>query len=188
MWVTRDGGTSWSLGGPGMKAEYVPPELADNPMAQDVRRLVQCEAAPDTLWVQHHSSMYRSGDAASSWNEIANSSVSKFGFAVAAHPTDPNTAWFVPAIKDEKRYPVDAALAVTRTRDGGKTFQTLRAGLPQDHAYDLIYRHGLDVDRTGTRLVIGSTTGSLWTSDDAGDTWQAISTHLPPIAAVRFDV
>ena len=52
-----------------------------------------------------------------------------FGFAVAAHPKDPHTAWFVPAIKDELRVPRDGALAVTRTRDGGKTWESFRDGL-----------------------------------------------------------
>ena len=32
------------------------------------------------------------------------------------------------AVKDEKRIPVDGALCVTRTRDGGQSFETLREG------------------------------------------------------------
>ena len=88
--------------------------------------------------------------------------------------------------KDEKRCPTDGRVAVNRTHDGGKTFETLRRGLPQEHAYDLVYRHGLDVDETGNRLVFGSTTGSLWVSEDGGDSWQTISSNLPPIYAVRF--
>jgi photosystem II stability/assembly factor-like uncharacterized protein len=75
---------------------------------------------------------------------------------------------------------------VTRTRDGGKSWEVLRDGLPQRDAYDLIYRHGLDVDTTGTRLAMGSTTGALWVSDTAGDSWQLVSAHLPPIYAVKF--
>jgi len=42
------------------------------------------------------------------------------------------------------------------------------------------------VDETGNRLVFGSTTGSLWISDDGGDSWQMVSTNLPPIYAVQF--
>ncbi len=53
---------------------------------------------------------------------------SSFGFGVVVHPKDPDTAWFVPGIKDEKRYPVDGKLVVTRTRDGGKTFDVLSKG------------------------------------------------------------
>jgi photosystem II stability/assembly factor-like uncharacterized protein len=75
---------------------------------------------------------------------------------------------------------------VTRTLDGGKTWQTFRQGLPQQDAYDLIYRHALDVDETGVRLAMGSTTGGLWASDDAGESWRLINAHLPPIYAVRL--
>ena len=77
---------------------------------------------------------------------------SSFGFGVVVHPDDADTAWFVPGIKDEKRIPVDGALVVTRTRDGGKTFKSLKKGLPQKHAYDLIFRHGLAIDGPGETL------------------------------------
>jgi hypothetical protein len=33
---------------------------------------------------------------------------------------------------------------------------------------------------------MGSTTGSLWVSDNGGDAWQLVNAHLPPIYAVRF--
>jgi hypothetical protein len=102
------------------------------------------------------------------------------------HPHDGDTAWFVPAIKDERRIPVDGKVVVTRTRDGGRSFEVLRDGLPQEHAYDLTFRHALDVDETGDRLAFGSTTGSLWVTEDQGDRWQCVSTHLPPIYCVRF--
>jgi hypothetical protein len=112
--------------------------------------------------------------------------VSKFGFAVAVDPRDAETAWFVPAVKDETRVPVGGQLVVSRTRDGGKTFDVLRNGLPQEHCYDLVYRHALDIDDTGNRLAIGSTTGGLWTSDDQGDHWHAAPVRLPPVHAVKF--
>ncbi len=102
------------------------------------------------------------------------------------HPENPKIAWTVPLIKDECRLPVDGRVVVARTRDGGASFEVLRNGLPQDHAYDVVYRHGLDVDETGRRLAMGSTTGSLWHSEDQGDTWATLSTLLPPIYAVRF--
>jgi photosystem II stability/assembly factor-like uncharacterized protein len=106
---------------------------------------------------------------------------------VAVHPRDPRTAWFVPAVKDEVRYPAGGQVVVTRTRDGGRTFEILRDGLPQQHAYDLVFRHALDVDETGRALAFGSTTGSVWVSDDGGDSWQALAAHLPPVYAVKFE-
>jgi hypothetical protein len=186
VWSTRDAGASWHLTGRGMRAEFMPPERQFDPNIQDPHLLVQCRANPEVLWVQHHNGIFKSTDAARSWNEITNAIPSAFGFAVAVHPNDADTAWFVPAIKDEKRYPVDGRVVVSRTSDGGRTFETLTHGLPQEYAYDLVYRHALDVDETGERLAFGSTTGSLWVSENGGDAWQTVSSNLPPIYAVRF--
>jgi hypothetical protein len=169
-----------------MWAAYMPPEQQKNPNIQDPHRVVRCQAAPEYLWAQHHNGIFRSTDGSRSWDEVKNVPPSSFGFAVAVHPEDPNTAWFVPAIKDERRVPVDGRVVVTRTRDGGQTFEVLSRGLPQEHAYDLTFRHGLDVDETGRRLAFGSTTGSCWISEDQGDSWRCLAEHLPPIYCVRF--
>ena len=111
---------------------------------------------------------------------------SDFGFAVAVHPRDPETAWFVPAHSDAQRVPVDGRMVVTRTRDGGASFEALASGLPAHDAYHLVYRHALAVSDDGARLATGSTTGGLWVSEDAGATWQCLSRDLPPIAVVRI--
>jgi photosystem II stability/assembly factor-like uncharacterized protein len=187
VWITEDSGQSWELTGKGMRAEYMPPEQAHEPNAQDVHCLVQCASDPDVFWVQHHNGIFRSTDSARTWTEITDVEPSVFGFPVAVHPADPLTAWLVPAIKDEKRCPVDGRVVVNRTRDGGQSFEMLGQGLPQKYAYDLVYRHGLDVDETGTRLAFGSTTGSAWFSDDGGDRWNTVSSNLPPVYAVRFE-
>ncbi|MDT3678509.1 MAG: exo-alpha-sialidase [Burkholderiaceae bacterium] len=186
-WASEDGGSSWMLVGKGLRAEYMPPERAYDEIAQDVHRLAACASQPDTVWCQHHNGMFRSTDAGRSWRELTDVPVSSFGFAVAADPNDPLRAWFAPAVADLRRVPVDAAFAVLRTDDGGQTFHVLRNGLPQSHCYDLVYRHCLDVGADGRTLMMGSTTGSLWASDDSGDHWQTISTSLPPIAAVAVE-
>jgi photosystem II stability/assembly factor-like uncharacterized protein len=170
-----------------MEADYVPPEMRELADIQDPHLMVQCAGNPDALWVQHHCGIYRSTNRGARWSRIRDVSPSAFGFAVAAHPRDSETAWFVPAQKDEYRVPVDGQVVVNRTRDGGRTFETLRRGLPQKHAYDLVYRHALAVDASGERLLMGSTTGSLWVSEDQGDSWTAVSHHLPPVYCVRFD-
>ncbi len=184
-WRTDDGGRSWRLSARGMRADYMPPEQAGDENTQDPHLIARCRDAPDVLWCQHHNGIFRSSDNGANWVEL-HAQPSSFGFAVAAHPADPRTAWFAPAVKDERRVPVDAALCVTRTRDGGKSFEVLRTGLPQQHCYDLVFRHGLAVDDAGTQLLMGSTTGGLWASGDAGDSWQALPARLPPIYALKF--
>jgi photosystem II stability/assembly factor-like uncharacterized protein len=186
MWVTLDGGESWTCKATGMRAEYMPPEREFDPNIQDPHRIVQCRAHPDAMWAQHHNGIFRTTDGGEAWTEVKPESASAFGFAVCVHPTHGEAAWFVPAMKDEHRIPVDGKVVVTRTRDGGQTFDLLRDGLPQDHAYDLVFRHGMDIDTTGDRLMFGSTTGSLWVTENGGDSWQTVAEHLPPIYCVRF--
>jgi len=185
VWQTADGGATWRVTAQGMEADYMPPERRGEPNVQDPHRVVQCNAAPNVLWTQHHCGIFRSTDGGERWTRIE-AQPSSFGFAVAVHPQDPDTAWFVPAVKDACRIPVDGAFVVTRTRDGGRTFERFSEGLPPAPAYDLVYRHGLAIDTRGTRLAMGSTTGGLWTSDDAGETWHEVSAHLPPVYHVSF--
>ncbi len=186
VWVTHDDGATWACKADGMHYDHMPEGPADDPGTQDPHMMVQCQTAPDRLWVQHHSGIFVSRDASESWQEITNVPPSSFGFGVAVHPREPDTAWFVPGIKDEKRIPVDGKLVVTRTRDGGKSFDVLRNGLPQEHSYDLVFRHALAIDENGDRLAFGSTTGGVWVSEDQGDHWSCISHTLPPVHAVRF--
>ena len=186
VWETKDGGETWDCRADGMIARYMPPDQQKDPGIQDPHRMVMCRARPDTLYAQHHNGIFKSTDGSKSWTEITKAGPSTFGFAVAVHPAQPDTAWFIPAVKDEQRIPVDGKVVVTRTRDGGKSFDVLSRGLPQQDAYDLVFRHALDIDATGDRLAFGSTTGGLWISEDQGDSWAAVSEHLPPIDCVRF--
>lgn len=185
IWKSDDGGASWRQAGHGLRAEYMPPDLALDPVSQDPHRLAACRAAPEVVWCQHHNGIFRSTDGGETFVEIHEARPSAFGFAVAAHPAEPDTAWFVPAIKDEYRVPVDLRLVVSCTTDGGASFAVLDDGLPSG-SYDLVYRHALAVDASGAQLAMGSTTGNLWLSPDGGKHWRNLATTLPPIAQVAF--
>lgn len=186
VWTTHDGGETWACKAHGMRFDHTPADVADDPGTQDPHMMVQSPSSPDRLWVQHHCGIYVSSDGSESWQEVKNVPPSSFGFGVVVHPKEPDTAWFVPGIKDEKRIPVGGKLVVTRTRDGGKSFDVLRKGLPQKHAYDVVLRHALAIDDAGDCLAFGSTTGGVWVSEDQGDSWQNVTYSLPPVYAVRF--
>ncbi|HEX7888189.1 MAG TPA: exo-alpha-sialidase [Ramlibacter sp.] len=187
VWQTRDHGVSWTNTSEGMDAgAYMPPERRYDGNVQDVHRIAACAAQPDVVWAQNHVGIYRSVDGGLHWQAITSPAPSGFGFPVAAHPVDPQTAWFAPAHSDAQRMPVDGRMVVNVTRDGAATFHTYGEGLPSRDAYHLVYRHGLACAADGQTLAMASTTGGLWVSEDGGESWECVSRDLPPVAVVRF--
>jgi hypothetical protein len=90
----------------------------------------------------------------------------------------------VPLKADDERMSIAGGLFVARTSDGGKSWETFREGLPQEHAYDVIYRHALDA--SGDRLCFGSTTGNVYVSEDRGESWRCVGHNFPPVHSMRF--
>ena len=169
VWETRDDGKSWTLIGDGHGRDLHAAGPAGAALMRRTR-IASCavRARPTTCGCSTTAASTARPTSGVTWTQIRPPG-DDFGFAVAVHPSDPDTAWLVPAMKDELRMPRDGAMYVHRTRDGGATWQALRNGLPQRDAFDLVYRHGLDVDERGEQLAMGSTTGALWISDDGGD-------------------
>jgi len=180
---SQDRGESWDYRSKGLKATYLPDP--DTETGQDPH-IIQRSANPEALWIQHHCGLFKSEDNARTWQDLskADGVVSAFGWALATDDSDPDLVYTVPSHSDVSRVTVNGALFVQRSRDGGKTFECLRDGLPQSHCYDICYRHGLSA--RGDALMFGTTTGNLYTSDDKGETWQTFSCHLPPIYSVAL--
>jgi photosystem II stability/assembly factor-like uncharacterized protein len=90
----------------------------------------------------------------------------------------------IPGVSDAQRTAIGGGLFVARTDDGGESWEQLRRGLPQEHAYDVVYRHAFD--SSGEHLAFGSTTGNLYSSEDGGESWRTLANNLPPIYSIRF--
>lgn len=180
---TLDGGKTWRSRNQGMLNDYLPDPAAE--WGHDPHFVTLCPAQPDHVWQQNHSGVFYSADGASTWQKVSQPERGvHFGFPVAVDEHDGKTAWLVPGKADMQRMTIDGKLFVARTRDGGQTWQELRAGLPQDNAYDVVYRHALA--NSGSCVAFGSTTGNLYLSENAGDSWVAVANNLPPIYSVRF--
>ena len=183
VFESTDGGQNWVGRNKGMIMDYLPDPEAE--WGHDPHFVTHCPAQPAYLWQQNHCGVFFSPDGAKQWRKVSipNAGV-HFGFPVAVDEQDGNTAWVVPARSDAERMAIDGGLSVARTSDGGETWTTFRKGLPQENAYDIVLRHGLDV--SGDCLCFGSTTGNAYLSEDRGETWQCIGNNLPPIYSVRF--
>ncbi|MFO0590960.1 MAG: hypothetical protein U0441_25680 [Polyangiaceae bacterium] len=180
---TTDGGQSWHSANKGMRMDHTPEPEAE--WGHDPHYIEQCEGDPDHVWQQNHTGVYYSSDAARSWRKVsANERGVHFGFPITADGKKGGTAWVVPGRSDQQRMAIDGGLFVARTDDGGQTWTELRRGLPQEHAYDVVYRHAL-ANKDGA-VAFGSTTGNLYVSEDGGDGWTTVANNLPPIYSVRF--
>ncbi|MBN4055028.1 hypothetical protein JYT15_00815 [Acidimicrobium ferrooxidans] len=183
VFETTDGGESWNPRNSGLVADFLPDPSSE--IGQDPHCLVQCRDQPDVLWQQNHCGIFRSTDCGANWSQVSvKGEVAHFGFPIVVDPTNGDNAWVVPAISDEIRIAIDGALCVSRTTDGGASWTELRTGLPQEACYDLIFRHAFDLG--GDALAFGSTTGNLFVSEDRGDSWACVASHLPPIYSVRW--
>lgn len=180
---TRDGGETWAGRNRGMLNDYLP-----NPEAEwghDPHLVTMCPGDPDRLWQQNHCGVFTSSDGGALWRRVSKPEVAvHFGFPIASDDRDGRTAWVVPAKGDDQRMCVGGGLFVARTQDGGESWEALREGLPQEDAYDVVYRHALDA-RDGV-VCFGSTTGNVYVSEDRGESWRCVGNNLPPIHSVRF--
>jgi len=180
---TTDGGKSWASRNRGMLMDYLPDPQAE--WGHDPHFVTACPGQPDHLWQQNHCGVFYSKDGAQTWKKVSVPEVGvHFGFPIAADAQDGRTAWVLPARADSERMTIDGGLFVARTTDGGQSWQSFRSGLPQNNAYDIVYRHGLDA--AGDCVCFGSTTGNLYLSEDRGENWQCLGNNFPPVYSVRF--
>lgn len=183
IFESTDDGATWTVRNGGLESSFLPDPSAE--VGHDPHFLAQCAARPDTIWQQNHVGIYKSDDAGRSWQALSKpGDFPHFGFAVAADAADADRAWVVPSLSDDSRVLDGDALSVCRTRDGGRTWTRLTEGLPQQHAFDITYRHALDA--AGERVAFGTTSGNAYVSEDGGDSWTSLGTNFPLVYSVRF--
>jgi len=184
VYRTDDDGRTWHVKNKGVRAEYLPDKYPE--FGQCVHKIVHNPAAPDRLFLQNHWGLYRSEDAGESWQDIANGVPSDFGFAMAIHPHSPETVYIVPIESDMFRCTPEGKLRVYRTRDGGRKWEALTRGLPQQDALETILRDGMSLDPLNPAGVyFGTRSGKVFGSPDGGASWSEIAAGLPPVLCVK---
>jgi hypothetical protein len=187
MWLSEDGGSSWRRGNRGLDPGYVPEEaLADDNTPRCVHHVERAPAQPERLFMQFHGGVFRSDDGGQSWIDIAAGLPSNFGFPLMVDPADPDSAFVIPLVADVDRVTPNGQVRVYETRDGGSTWTAKGQGLPSQDAYLTVLRQAFTRAGQGPdlELYFGSTSGEVFGSADAGDSWSSVASRLPPVFSV----
>jgi hypothetical protein len=185
MYVTEDGGATWRPSNQGVRAEFLPDKFPE--WGQCVHKVAQSRTNPDRMFLQNHWGLYRSDDRGESWTDVANGVPSDFGFPMAIHPKDPDSAWIVPLEADMFRCTPEGKLRVYRTRDAGASWEAKTNGLPQQDAYETVLRDAMAVDAQAG-VYFGTRSGKVFASADEGESWTSLADGLPPVTAVKTAV
>jgi hypothetical protein len=184
MYVTEDGGASWRPSNQGVRAQFLPDKYPE--FGQCVHKVVQSRQKPERMYLQNHWGLYRTDDRGETWTDIANGVPSDFGFAMAIHPSDSDTAWIVPLESDEFRCTPEGKLRVYRTHDAGARWEPLSNGLPQQNAFETVLRDAMATDPLSPAGVyFGTRSGKLFGSADEGGCWSMIVDGLPAVVSVK---
>ncbi len=187
VWLTEDGGRTWSHGNEGLVAGYLPEDARAGSMTLCVHDLHRSPSRPERMFMQFHGGVYRSDDAGRSWTDVGAGLPSDFGFPMVVDPADPDSAYVIPLVGGEDRVTPEGRVRVYETRDAGATWIPRGDGLPQGDAYLTILRQAFDRAGAGEdlELYFGATSGDVFGSGDGGATWGSVAAHLPPVYSVR---
>ncbi|BAV34680.1 glycosyl hydrolase [Sulfuricaulis limicola] len=186
---TFDRGRTWSALVKGM--EVVEGFDAANIAFHDPHAVQMCPGNPDRLYQQNHCGIYRLDRPSKEWTRIGKNmpkQIGDVGFPMVVHPRDADTAWVFPMDGQTvwPRTSPDGKPAAYVTRNGGKTWQRLDAGLPKQQAWWTVKRQAMTADaRNPVGLYLGTTSGEVWMSSNEGKRWACLARHLPEIYAVE---
>lgn len=186
VYRTRDAGVSWEPANRGIQCAFLPEDQRFPAFGQCVHKVAFHPDHPDRLFAQNHFGVYRSEDRGGSWAAIETGLPSNFGFALVAHPHQPETLYSIPLQADAERFPPEARLRVYRTENAGTSWEALSNGLPTDPYYASILRDAMVADSSEPAGVyFGTRLGEVFASRNDGESWSLIASHLPDVLSVR---
>jgi photosystem II stability/assembly factor-like uncharacterized protein len=181
LFATKDYGRSWEKISPDLSREHTGQPASLAPLSEkDVakrRGAIYSVAASfhntTTLWAGTDDGLlWTTRDGGKNWKDITPPQLTPWSkiTQISASRFDDKTAYVsVSRFRIDDLHPY-----LFRTHDGGATWQSIAAGLPEDSPVDTVRE---DTVRKG--LLFAGTETAVWMSLDDGDHWQSLQLNLP---------
>jgi photosystem II stability/assembly factor-like uncharacterized protein len=176
---SSDGGQSWR--------ELDSYSRPDDEVWKDVHRLVVDPVEPDVVWMATGVGIYRSADGGETWDRLSGGKAgTAYPDGCVLSPRDHNVVFVASSNQGPRQWRDSrhAGATVVRSRDGGRTWELLTNGLPEDRRANI---EALSVYAWpgGYALFTADTDGDVHSSEDEGASWTRIASGLPPISKVQ---
>ncbi len=181
-----DGGKTWAPKNKGVNPAV---DSAPATTGQCVHSVSHDPANADILYRQEHRGVHKSVDGGDSWQvmedglpvaELSDGHRCSFGFPSVMDIASGHV-FVVPLDGDNFRFPRGGQLAVYRSRSGS-AWEPLNKGLPAN-CYTAVLRGALAADQRGG-VYFGTASGTVYGSDDLGNSWREVASGLPRIMSV----
>ncbi len=178
---TEDGGASWKPTNKGVRTPFLPGPTPET--GQCVHHVTADAADPDTFYRQDHGGMYVSHDRMDHWTRIGKPLGDDFGFCVSSPASDPGTAYFV-RLSGMARVTPEGYFQVEQWNDRTRSWRRLVRPKAFPGHYG-VQREGIATDNLRPAgIYVGTTTGQLFVSPNAGKSWQLLPYQFPGIHSV----
>jgi hypothetical protein len=176
-----DYGETWKPTNRGVLTPFLPNKYPET--GQCVHKVAIDGADRDTFYRQDHGGMYVSHDRMESWTHIGKPLGEDFGFGVASPPSRPGVAYFV-RLNGSGRVTAEGHFQVHEWNDKTRKWRKLLRPTQFPGHYG-VQREGISTDGLDPAGVyVGTTTGQLFVSPDAGSSWQLVPFGFPGIHSV----
>src|SRR5579863_4106340 len=181
LYRSRDGGMNWTVVSPDLAREAgaLPASVAtQHPKGAEQQRGVIYALGPspksaDTLWAGTDDGLvWVTRDGGANWANVTPPELIPWSKVTQIEPShfDAGTAYVsVSRLRIDDLHPY-----LYRTRDGGKTWVAMAAGLPANAPVNAVRE---DPARRG--LLFAATESSVWVSYDEGEHWDSLQLNLP---------
>jgi photosystem II stability/assembly factor-like uncharacterized protein len=152
---------------------------------EDVHRLMVHSSNPQFLYAVTGRGLYVSPDAGAHWDQWTRREDEIGGYpdGFVFRPSDPKLILMTAAHDAPGTWRTThfAGARISRSKDGGRTWEILRNGLP-DRLQASIEAFCLEEAGASCAVYAATTSGEIYCSEDLGENWRIIVTGLPPIS------